>query len=117
MNFTTQSTPVSRGFSLKAAKLNDVSQYVRKYKHILAVVAVIAFAFYWYEIRPIHINNACVAQAGGNARTLLETKARIATDAAQKASFENMIAKNLYLRSDYESFYTKCLRSYGMFGN
>lgn len=107
----------SKGFSLRLKNINvsDIKQYLYKTRYILGAVAALAFLFYWYELRPIQINNSCVAQAGANARTLLATKAAIATDPAQKASFQGMVDQNLYLRSDYESFYGKCLRSYGIF--
>jgi hypothetical protein len=115
MSFNVNTSSVSRRRGLPLPKMNDITRYLYKYRKVLGVIAVVAFVFYWYEIRPVSINNTCVTQAGSNARSLLQTKAQISTDPSQRASFQNMINQNLYMRSDYESFYTKCLGSYGIF--
>lgn len=79
----------------------------------LAILAM--FLFYWYEMRPIRINAECMGQAAANARLLVQSKAEIAVDPEKRTSYQNLVEKNMYLRSDYESFYKKCLRGYGIY--
>jgi hypothetical protein len=82
-------------------------------KVVLAVLFLFS-AFYWYEVRPVRIHRSCSVQASVDAKNLLQSKALIATDPARKKSYEDLAAKNMYLRSDHESFYAKCLRHYAM---
>lgn len=86
-----------------------------KNKKVTLLVALGLFVFYWYEMRPVSINNECTAQAKYNARELLKSKAQVATDADRKQSYNDLIKKDMYLRSDYEAYYNKCLRSFGIF--
>ena len=92
---------------------SGIKEYAKRNRKILSVVAVAVFLFYWFEMRPIQINHSCANQASSNARSLLQSKAQITTDASKKASYNALAEKGMYLRSDYESFYTKCLRSHG----
>ena len=95
----------------------NTMQNLRKNKKTVGIILAAVFVFYWFQIRPIQINKECTANAGANARALLRSKAEVATDAARKASYEELIAKNMYLRTDYESYYKKCLNSHGIFSN
>ena len=88
---------------------------VRKNKKVLVVVLAAAFLFYWYEIRPMRINSFCAAQSSASSRSLLRSKAAVTTDVANKAYYAGLAEKNMYLRSDYESYYKKCLRGYGVY--
>ncbi len=91
-------------------------QILGKYKWIIAVAAVGVFLFYWYEIRPVRLYRSCSAQASADARKLLSSKAEIAKGTDKGAAYEELIKKNMYLRSDYESFLNKCLLYYGLAG-
>ena len=110
-----QTTPVRRhklpriSFSFKG-----VSRFIRTNRKLLSVIAVAVFLFYWYEVRPITINHTCGNQASTDARALLVSKAKVATDPVRKQSYQQLIDQNMYLRSDYESYYTRCLRGYGI---
>src|SRR5437764_124717 len=76
----------------------------------VALVLVIgAFLFYWYEIRPVQIYRKCTVQASADAHALLKSKAQIAKGTAEGKQYDSLVAKNMYLRSDYASFLQKCL--------
>lgn len=92
----------------------SVQRFVQKNWKVLSVLGVLIALFYWYEIRPVRIHRYCAVQASVDARNLLASKTRVTTDPARKASYQQLAAQNLYLRSDYESFYGKCLRHYAM---
>lgn len=94
--------------------MSGAPSLLKKYRWpiILAVVAV--FLFYWYEVRPVFIYRRCTAQASMDARTLLASKAELSKGTEQGEAYAGLIAKNLYLRSDYESFLTKCLAYHGL---
>lgn len=94
--------------------VKSVAAYARENRKVLAIVAAAAFLFYWYELRPIQMNNSCAAQAGANARALLQSKFEVAQDTQKREAYRDLVARNMYLRSDYESFYKKCLRGYGV---
>ena len=95
-------------------QMSETSDFLHKHRKILLIATLGIFLFFWYEIRPIQVNNGCMAEAGGNARELLGNKAEVATDPVQKQSYTELANKNMYLRSDYESFYSKCLRRHGI---
>jgi hypothetical protein len=79
-----------------------------------SVLVVLLFAFYWFELRPMIVYNDCATGASTDARTLLKSKAEIAGNTPQGATFSQLMENNLYLRSDYESFLMKCLLSHGL---
>lgn len=91
----------------------QVLSSLKKYKWAIALVAVAAFLFYWYEIRPIQIYRGCARQASVDARSLLKSKAEISKGTDKGNAYSELIKKNMYLRSDYESFLQKCLLYYG----
>ncbi len=88
-------------------------RYCWQHKMLTAFALVIVFGFYWYEIRPIMISRDCSVQASLDARALLRSKAEVTKEQATRDSYNALIAKNMYLRSDYESFLQKCLLHYG----
>lgn len=91
----------------------SVVQFLFKYKWAIFLSCVAIFLFYWYEIRPIRIYRGCASQASVDARLLLRSKADIAKGTEKGAAYADLIQKNMYLRSDYESFLQKCLLYYG----
>src|SRR3989338_8327567 len=86
-------------------QLADMKDFLRRHRKAILILALGVFLFYWFEIRPININNYCSAEASANARLLLRSKAEVATDAATKQSYQQLVAKDMYLRSDHESFF------------
>lgn len=115
MDYTSNHRLARRGSWDLSGMFSSTLQNLNKNKKTVAIVLAAVFVFYWFQIRPIQINKACTLNAGANARALLASKAEVATDPARKASYEELIAKNMYLRTDYESYYTKCLHSHGIF--
>lgn len=87
---------------------------LRDHKWIVIIAILGASLFYWYEIRPIRLYRSCAFQASADARTLLASKADIARGTDKGAGYQSLIEKNMYLRSDYESFLSKCLLYYGL---
>ncbi len=84
-------------------------------KRIWIPVGVIALVglFYWFQIRPIRIYRYCNTQSSMDARKLLKSKEEVATP-ENKARYAPLLERNMYLRSDYESFLRKCLLYYGL---
>lgn len=87
---------------------------LKKYKWAAAIAAIALFLFYWYEVRPIRIYRGCATQASADARVLLKSKAELAKGTEKGNAYGVLIGKNMYLRSDYESFLNKCLLYYGL---
>ena len=85
-----------------------------KNKWFILVVLVVGFSLYWTHIRPVRLSRECLAQASVDARKLLQSKADVAKGTPQGAEYKKLIDKNLYLRSDYESFLIKCLTYNGL---
>lgn len=81
----------------------------RSYTWPILVVGIALFAFYWFEMRPMMVYRACAEQSSADARALLANKADLAAGTTQGATYRQLLDKNLYLRSDYESFLMKCL--------
>jgi hypothetical protein len=96
------------------AYIKSIGAFVKKYKWALILAFIALFCFYWYEMRPIMIFRGCAAQSSADARTLLRSKAEISKGTDQGNAYAKLIEKNLYLRSDYESFLTKCLTHHGL---
>lgn len=92
----------------------DLVRSLGKYKWAIVLVVIGLFLFYWYEIRPIRISRSCANQASIDARKLIRSKADIAKGTDKGNAYQELITKNMYLRSDYESFLNKCLLHYGM---
>jgi hypothetical protein len=74
---------------------------------------VFAVLFYWFQIRPIYVYRQCAVDASIDARKLLASKAAITTD-ERAAQYQSLMDRNMYLRSDYESFLQKCLLFHGL---
>lgn len=91
----------------------SIVRFIKTYKWAIVLVLVAAFLFYWYEIRPIQVYRGCARQASLDARSLLRSKAEIAKGTDKGKAYDELIKKNMYLRSDYESFLQKCLMHYG----
>jgi hypothetical protein len=81
--------------------------------YVVAALLIGAALFYWYEIRPIRVYRRCSVEASMDARALLQSKAAIATG-DNAAEYQSLIDRNMYLRSDYQSFLSKCLLYYGL---
>ncbi len=92
----------------------DLLRTAKKYKWVISLAAVAVFLFYWYEIRPVRLYRACARSSSSDARVLLKSKAQIAKGTDKGKAYEELIAKNMYLRSDYDSFLQKCLLNYGL---
>lgn len=88
--------------------------FVKHYKWALLLAALAVALFYWYELRPIIVYRGCAQQSSADARMLLKNKAEISAGTPQGMGYAKLIEKNLYLRSDYESFLMKCLMHHGM---
>ncbi|OGJ55767.1 hypothetical protein A3D88_02160 [Candidatus Peribacteria bacterium RIFCSPHIGHO2_02_FULL_52_16] len=80
----------------------------------LIVLLLVIFFFYWFQIRPAVMYRSCAVQASVDARTLLKSKAELAKGTKEEKTYAQMAEKNMYLRSDYESFLKKCLLHYGL---
>ena len=93
-----------------------ISTILTKLKTRKALVALvfILFFFYWFELRPMRLYRVCAQQASVDARTLLKSKAELAKGTKEAKTYAEMAEKNMYLRSDYESFLKKCLLHYGL---
>jgi hypothetical protein len=89
-------------------------QFLKRYRRLLFLLLALFLVFYWYEVRPIRIQRLCALQAAYDARKLLASKESIAIDPTQKQYYTNLRERNMYLRSDYDSFLKKCLRYYGI---
>lgn len=83
-------------------------------KYLVLVIAVFVFLFYWYEARPILVARKCVIESSNDARSLLRSKAALSTDQNMVSTYNQLIAKNMYMRADYESFLQKCLLYHGI---
>ena len=92
----------------------NILHTLRKRKGIVACVVLLIALFYWYEIRPIIVYRSCNTIASTDARKLLRSKAEIARGTEQQKAYLGLIERNMYLRSDYESFLQKCLLHHGM---
>lgn len=88
--------------------------FVKHYKWALLLAVLAMMLFYWYELRPIVVYRGCANQSSIDARVLLKNKAEISVGTTQGNSYARLMEKNLYLRSDYESFLLKCLMHHGM---
>ena len=93
---------------------SEIKDYIVKNRKLYTILAVLLFFFYWFQMRPIQINRDCAETASANAQKLLVSKVNLTTDADQRAAYQDMVSKNMYLRTDYESFYIKCLRNEGI---
>lgn len=91
-----------------------VLHFLKTYKWALILAVIAVSLFYWYEIRPIRVYRGCAVQASADARRLLGSKAEIAKGTDKGVSYQKLIEKNMYLRTDFESFLQKCLLYYGM---
>ena len=89
--------------------------FVQRYKTTIGVIAILAGFYYWNALRPAHIDTICSVEASANARVLLHQKAETTTDQTNRQTYANLAERNMYLRSDYEAYYKKCLRGYGIF--
>lgn len=94
--------------------MEKTRQFFKDYKWAVLFAAVAVMLFYWYELRPILVYRDCAEQSSIDARALLSSKAEIARGSPQGAAYDRLMEKNLYLRSDYESFLMKCLMYHGM---
>ena len=106
-------TPTRAFPSPSRMSVPQIKSTLLKYKWAIIFIAIGAFLFYWYQIRPIQTYRFCATQASLDARKLLTSKAQIAKGTEQGKAYATMVQKNMYLRSDYESFVRKCLLYYG----
>ncbi len=87
---------------------------LRARKWVIVTALVLGFLFYWFQLRPIYMYRACAQQASADARTLLRSKADLAKGSKNAKAYAQLVEKNMYLRTDYESFLRKCLLYYGL---
>lgn len=81
---------------------------------VLIVLLVGAFLFYWFQLRPIYVYRGCVKQASSDARLLLASKVQLTGNTPLGQQYQQLLQKNMYLRTDYNSFLQKCLMNYGL---
>jgi hypothetical protein len=110
MNWTLYPSPTSTS-SLLPFLMHRTSHFERN-RWLYAGLLVFAVLFYWFQIRPIYIYRNCAVEASIDARKLLASKAAITTD-VRAAQYQSLMERNMYLRSDYESFLRKCLLFHG----
>lgn len=91
-----------------------VFAFLGAHKWKLLLLLIIGFLFYWYEVRPIMVYRRCAAESSLDARKLLKSKSDIAKGTANGEMYKRLLEKNMYLRSDYESFMKKCLNYNGL---
>ena len=87
--------------------------WIRAHKFMTGVIVVLCFLFYWSQLRPIVIARQCARQASFDARQLITSKSQLAKDKETRDSYAALAAKNMYLRTDYDSFLQKCMLHYG----
>lgn len=90
-----------------------ILRFIRTYKWAIILACLGLLLFYWYEVRPIIVYRTCATQSSADSRLLLASKTEIAKGTPQGESYRKLMEKNMYLRSDYESFLNKCLLHYG----
>ena len=76
----------------------------------IAIVAVLAISFYWFQLRPSLVYKVCHKSSIEDARKLMKSRA----DLDDGYSYRESAKKDWYLISDYENSYKKCLRSHGL---
>ena len=84
---------------------------------ILLILLLGGFLFYWFQLRPTQLYRKCTEQSSADARKLLGSKFQIAQSGGNTAlatQYQDLISRNMYLRSDYNSFLRKCLLYYGL---
>jgi len=91
-----------------------IMRFIKMHKWAVSITLIALFLFYWYEVRPITTYRGCVTQASVDSRKLLDSKLSLAKEQNQIEFYTNLKEKNMYLRSDYESFLNKCLLYYGL---
>lgn len=94
--------------------LRRTTGFIGRHKWPIIIALVGAFLFYWYQMRPIIVFRSCATQASADARMLLKSKADVSQGTSQGDAYNKLIEKNLYLRTDYESFLMKCLTFHGL---
>jgi len=78
---------------------------------LLAVLAIfVAYAFYWFQVRPSLIKKKCHAISVEKARSLLKTKSELSGG----YQYKEWVEKGLSLKDDRESAYQNCLREKGL---
>lgn len=93
--------------------MKKMKAFSKRYRWVLIVTCLAGGLFYWYELRPTSIYRQCAMQASIDSRALIQSKADMAGDTSQGDALRKLIEKNLYLRTDYESFVMKCLLHFG----
>jgi hypothetical protein len=88
--------------------------FLATYKWAILLIIALGFLFYWYEVRPIRIYRGCAVQSSVDARKLLRSKSELMKGTKQGDSYKKLVDKDMYLRSDYESFFKKCVNYYGL---
>ncbi|KAF0190430.1 MAG: hypothetical protein FD165_2711 [Gammaproteobacteria bacterium] len=87
---------------------------IKAHKIITTVAIAAVFLFYWNQIRPMLKYRACAAQASVDAHLLVARKAELAKGTKNEKAYQEMVDKRMYLRSDHQSFLSKCLLYYGL---
>jgi|GEM_PF-2733499 len=90
-----------------------LSTHLKRNKWFYLAIGAFIVLFFWFEVRPIMAYRGCARDASTDARLLLRNKAEIATG-SKKQAYQDLIEKNMYLRTDYESFLYKCLLYQGI---
>jgi hypothetical protein len=95
--------------SPKAIKLLGANKY------FVLLVVVIAFSFYWYEMRPVGIRNHCAKTASEGAVDVLKSRLELdSTSYENKRFYKELIKEEMHLKPDYDSYFKKCLSKYGI---
>ena len=98
---------------LSGSGLAPTTGFVSRNKKVIIIVLVGLFLFYWFQLRPGRISRACMSTATVNAKDLLSKKAITTAEADKRKTYQQLSDQGMYLRSDWESFYKKCMRTYG----
>jgi len=84
---------------------------IKQFKGIIAIIiALLGFAFYWFQYRPAQARKECVMTAQNHSRELLKTKANMNNG----TQLQDAANKNLYLQPDYEISFKNCLSEHGI---
>ena len=85
-----------------------ISLLNRKYLTIGILILLAIGFFYWFEIRPSQIREACHKEATKEAKETFKTKAEF------NASYRDFAEKDMYIKDDYREGYNACLQSKGL---
>lgn len=78
----------------------------------IAILVVLAMAFYWFQLRPSWAYRSCHKSSTKAAIEMMKSRAKRSD--AYVYGYDDDAREGWYLISDYENFYKECLRSRGL---